>query len=227
MKIRVTRMSHEEAALLMPAFIRGRLDTQRQRQMQEHIAGCSTCGLRHREDLELAKAIERTPAGIELLLTSASQERNRQRLMENIASNSRPVGSNAAKEPRFPLPALALAMVAGLGAISIGAVLLTQHLATPEGYIPVTYRTQTTASPDTRPATEGPTYRVVFQPGASLDNIQRLLLDLDAVVVGGPTEAGVYTLAFPAGRYAEGEILGRLRQQPEIVFAEKSVHRDG
>lgn len=223
----VTSISHEETALLMPAFIRGRLDTQRQRQMQEHIAGCSACTRRHREDLELAEMLEQTPAGIELLLTSASRERNRQRLMENITFASRPTGPNAAKETRSPFPARAMGLAAGLGAIAIGAVLLTQHLATPEAYTPVTYRTQTTASPGAKPVSEGPTYRVVFQPGATLDRIQRLLLDLDAVVVGGPTEAGVYTLAFPTGRHAEGEVLARLRQQPEIVFAEKSVHRDG
>ncbi len=227
MKTGITGLSHEEAALLMPAFIRGKLDTQRQRQMQEHIAGCSNCASRHREDLELAEAIEQPPAGIELLLTSASRTRNRQKLMATLTPLPGTDNAGAANERRFSVPARALALAAGLAAVAVGAVLLTQHLAAPDGSTPVLYRTQTTASPHTDRATESATYRVVFQPGATLDSIQRLLLDLDGVVVGGPTEAGVYTLAFPAGRGPDSEILDRLRQRPEIVFAEKSVHRDG
>ena len=220
-------MSHEQVALMMPAYIRGQLDTGQQRRIQAHIACCSACARRHREDLELAEAIASPPEDLELLLTSARRQRNRQRLLDNLATSRPEVDiPKTVGEARRSSTRLA-ALVAGLAAVSLGTVVLTQKLVAPERDTAVIYRTQTSASPQIQPATGGPTYKVMFRAEATLDSVQRLLRRSGAVVVAGPTENGVYTLAFPAANGDPDATLGHLRHQPEIVFAERSVHGDG
>lgn len=219
-----TSLSHEQVDSLLPSFIRGQLDTPRQRQIQEHIAVCTSCARRHREDLELAEAIEQTPAGIELLVTEATRERNRQRVMGCIdpfpAVEHRPAPARS----HAPSALRSLALVASIATIALGLTLAVQRVR--DDYTPAIYRTQTAAIPQPASGQQDPTFRVVFRPEATLQSIQQLLLALDAAVIGGPTEAGVYTLTFTGTSDSESEILQRLRQQPEIVLAEKSVHRD-
>jgi len=227
MKHRLPRIPHHQVSLLMPAFIRGRLDSERQRQMQEHIASCDVCARIHREDLDLCNAMQQVPPDVELLLTSEQRTRNRMQLMQLIGvdDSEENTGMRAQRYPqtrrnhRLRHGALA----AGLVAMVIGAALLPRNLGDPEPYRAVAYRTQSSVSPQSM-ATPEPTYRVVFRSSAEPEAIQHLLVDIGAVVMGEPSATGVYTLAFPPP--SDDKILRQLRQMPEIVLAERSAHND-
>lgn len=214
---------HHKVPQLMPAFMHGRLDSQLQRQIQEHIASCPSCARVHREDLELYNTMEQVPPGVEMLLTSKSRERNRMRLMHDLGTSDTSdvpgTGSRrfrqAGKDRRFRLSALAATLVA----LAVGILLVPGNTDRE-----VTYETHSTI-PVQPLESEGPTYRVVFQSAADPKTVQGLLEEMGAVIVAGPSAAGVYTLAFPAP--SADTVLRRLRQMPEIALAEKSVHNDG
>jgi hypothetical protein len=61
--------------------------------------------------------------------------------------------------------------------------------------------------------------RVVFAPDASLSKVNELLRQVEANIVAGPSEAGVYTLSAPAGEDVQ-QILLTLRTHKEVLFAE-------
>jgi hypothetical protein len=81
------------------------------------------------------------------------------------------------------------------------------------------YRTLSTPTPevsDTRAAV-----RVVFAPDASLSKVNELLRQVEATIIAGPSEAGVYTLSAPDGEDVH-RIIVTLRSHPEVLFAESS-----
>jgi hypothetical protein len=64
--------------------------------------------------------------------------------------------------------------------------------------------------------------RVVFAPDATLSKVNELLRQVEANILAGPSEAGVYTLSAPAGKDVQRMIL-TLRGHPEVLFAEPSA----
>ncbi|TGD75977.1 hypothetical protein E4634_00010 [Mangrovimicrobium sediminis] len=224
-------LSHAQVRQLMPGFIHGRLDSQQQREVQEHIASCASCARQHRDDLQLTEAFAPPPRDIELLLTSSRREHNRQQLfamidaLEPAAAAPASAGPASATRPRrhstWPL-----ALAAGLAALSVGATLFNSQLDPHHGYQSQSYRTQTAALPGATNQASPASYRVVFDASTTLESIQALLQGMHATVIDGPSAAGVYTLVFPADT-PEAELLGELRADPAVLFAEKSVHNDG
>lgn len=70
--------------------------------------------------------------------------------------------------------------------------------------------------------TQRPVIRVVFTDNVSLDDMNRAVRSVDAQIIAGPSEAGVYTLG--AARFAKesgvDQALEQLRADGHIVFAE-------
>jgi hypothetical protein len=62
---------------------------------------------------------------------------------------------------------------------------------------------------------------VVFAPDAPLNKVNELLRQIDANIIAGPSEAGVYTLSASAGKDVQ-RIIVTLRAHPEVLFAEPS-----
>ena len=62
--------------------------------------------------------------------------------------------------------------------------------------------------------------RAVFSPDLRLGDLQGLLSTSRLSVVGGPTEAGVYTLALEDANASVENALGRLRGNASVRFAE-------
>ncbi|MGH8220138.1 MAG: zf-HC2 domain-containing protein [Steroidobacteraceae bacterium] len=87
------------------------------------------------------------------------------------------------------------------------------------------YRTLTT--PPAR-STAGPRVRVVFRSGLSLDRLQDMLRGAGAQIVGGPSDAHVYTLGFVkpvVSSEALDERIAALRADPNVLFAEPAEDR--
>lgn len=212
-------ISHEEVALLLPAFIRGQLDSGRQRQLQEHIAACSTCAAAHRRDLQWVEALTRPPGELEALLSSDARRDNRQRLFRAIGSKTTTDRKHRWRWP--PPPRFALAATALL----LGIVLTLQWQALTVGPTPITYQTRSTVPTTLSPIT-GPAFRVVFREEARLVSVQGVIRELGARVVDGPSARGSFTLVVPPGDGSAEAVLAELRARPEVLLAELAVHSD-
>lgn len=126
---------------------------------------------------------------------------------------SRAIGREA-RPPlwRRPVP---LWQAAAAVALFVGAYQLTATLAPTllGGADDVRYVTATGAD---GPAAEGPSARVMFASDATEAAIRKLLRDVDARIVDGPSAVGFYRLAF-TDEAARSAALGRLRAERAIV----------
>lgn len=78
-------------------------------------------------------------------------------------------------------------------------------------------------SPD-KPVAHGQVIRVVFTGDVALDEMNRVLRSIDAQVIAGPSEAGVYTLGLAASAQDESQVnqaLAQLRADSHVRFAER------
>jgi hypothetical protein len=81
-----------------------------------------------------------------------------------------------------------------------------------------------TSAPDVIP--QGPAIRVVFATNVEVREVNELLQALNAQVVAGPGQAGVYTLVLAPGLTPHGDVstvLSSLRADARVVFAEPAV----
>jgi hypothetical protein len=72
----------------------------------------------------------------------------------------------------------------------------------------------------------GPVIRVVFAGDVALDDVNQVLRAIDAQVIGGPSEAGVYTLGLAAGAADKADVekaIAQLRADSHVMFAERAV----
>jgi hypothetical protein len=79
----------------------------------------------------------------------------------------------------------------------------------------------------TATVTHGPVIRVVFAGDIALDDMNRVLRAIDAQVIAGPSEAGVYTLGLAAGAADKSggveKAIAQLRADDHVMFAERAV----
>jgi hypothetical protein len=74
-----------------------------------------------------------------------------------------------------------------------------------------------------RAMTHRPVIRVVFTGNVPLDEMSRVLRSVDAQIIAGPSEAGVYTLGLAGASSGESgvdEALDKLRANSQVRFAE-------
>ena len=77
-------------------------------------------------------------------------------------------------------------------------------------------------APD-KPVAHAQVIRVVFAGDVALDDMNRVLRSIDAQIIAGPSEAGVYTLGLAAGAKDDPEAdraLAQLRADSHVRFAE-------
>jgi hypothetical protein len=71
-----------------------------------------------------------------------------------------------------------------------------------------------------------PVIRVVFAGNVALDDMNRVLRSIDAQIIAGPSEAGVYTLGLASGaadRSGVDKAIAQLRADGRVMFAEPAV----
>jgi hypothetical protein len=73
------------------------------------------------------------------------------------------------------------------------------------------------------PMADEPVLRVVFGSNVALDDMNRLLRSIDAQIIAGPSEAGVYTLGLSArssSKSSADRTAAQLRADSRVMFAE-------
>jgi len=212
------RDCEHEAAYLLPWFVSGTLIAQERVRVQAHLDDCSRCRadeVRERRLLEIVGSdapVEYAPQpGLQKLLSRIEEM---EREMPS-APPKKPVAASFA--PRNALLVRWLAAAVIVQAVGLGA-LAWQHA---QGDLFAPRFSTLSATPL---HVEGaPRIRVVFAPNVTVGDLKTMLESVDAVVVNGPSEAGVYTLALASTQARIDAKLAQLRSEPGVLFAEPQL----
>lgn len=115
-----------------------------------------------------------------------------------------------------------LPIAAAVQGIAITGLLATMWLQSHETLTAPRFTTLTTPAAVAR----GPVIRVVFAGNVALDDMNRVLRSIDAQIIAGPSEAGVYTLGLAAGAAGKSGVdkaIAQLRADSRVMFAEPAV----
>jgi hypothetical protein len=206
-------MKHNEVWELIPWLVNGTVPESQKRDADAHVANCGEC----RSEIDAQRQLVNEMRGESSLeyVPSASF----QKLSQRIARQRTMQPADAAQIDRTaPGPVtrwlMAAALVEAIGIAVLGGALLTQRMASREN----SYRTLSTVGV----ATHAATIRAVFANVFTVQQMHTVLRGCGLVIVAGPSDAGVYTLA-PASAHAAlptASCLSLLRAQPGVLFAE-------
>jgi hypothetical protein len=229
-----------EAARLLPWYITGRLSPADSERVGRHIEHCAVC----REDLADQRALRtrmKADSSVELapqsgLAATLARIDELGRELAPAGDAARPPAAaqvtatpfdQAARRAAQPLRRqqrvtqwlAAAAVVQAIGLALVGRALLQSPASTAVDKPAANY--QTLSMPE--PAAPGGQIRAVFARTMSIDALHGLLRSQHLVIVGGPTEAGVFTLGLDAGAAGPESALRGLRADPLVQFAEPTA----
>lgn len=207
---------HHDLQALLPWYAAGSLAEDEAARVQQHLRDCPECRADLAWQRRLAETAAPLPAGLD-------PERALARLMPRL--EPAPAAKASVPAPVRPGLAALLDWLRGPGgwkgwAIAAQAAVIVVLAANmlPAG-APATYRALGSAPPAT------PDVLVVFKPGASVQDVQRLLKSSGAHLAGGPTATGAWLLDIdPAQRAA---VLAALRADPAVELAEPLAAEGG
>lgn len=215
---RQRRTQHRESWELLPWLVNDSLDDAQTQRLKAHMEDCAECRREYAEQLLLQQQLLReesvlyTPhASLRKLMTRIGQDE-----IAPPNESVRPPAARATRRMRW--------LTFAVAAEALGLVVLIGALTLQSDYDRSQPRYSTLSSAPTV-IPPGPAARVVFSPTVSLAQLGELLRSYQAQVVAGPSEAGVYTLVFPAARDQKevAAAITRLRANPEVRFAELAV----
>jgi len=239
-------MEHEECHLLLPAYLHGKLNTDQQLAVQQHVARCTLCFDAQQEAEFLKSHISETPRELEEIVTSSAMQRNLDKTLNAIDHMGVAQFNKAAKKPflkewfknihqqwditPFGFKGLMVGQFASIVAVlGLVTLLLTQ----PEQNLnPADVKTYQTLSDNNSTAVasnnalEYQVYRVVFHSAATEKDIRTLLNTVEGQIISGPSVSGVYTVAIIKNEQQNSLILNSLRQSPWTKLAEPAVNKD-
>jgi hypothetical protein len=205
---------------LLPWYASGALGEEEADHVQQHLRDCAAC----REDLAWQRKLLETagplPAGLD-------PERALARLMPQLDPALATASPPAAAPPRAatPPPGQRLrAWLAGAGwrNWALGAQFAALAILATLQFLP------RAASPSYqalgRGAAATPDLLVVFKPAARLQEVQRILQQHSAQIIGGPTVTGAYMLEVDPSH--QSQLLSALRADPAVELAESLTAGD-
>jgi anti-sigma factor RsiW len=177
---------HEKVWGMIPWFVNGRLSHEEALAVETHMAECELC----RDECALqAKIHDTIREDDSVAFTSEAAYR---RLAARIDSS--PLRGSRDSRRVIGLLAAALA-VESVALVAWGAWTFTAA-SSANSTTDARYVTLSSPAKVAAPAAGESQVRVVFAPQSTLEDVQGLLRSVSAHVVDGPTEGGVYTLAW-------------------------------
>jgi hypothetical protein len=215
-------MNHDDAWHLLPWFVNGSLRREVRNDVDAHLAACADCRSEVALQMKVRDSLSREDMRQESTQSSFDQLWARIEAHGETAdddadlADSPPLASAAAK-PRslraagMPQWLVAAVVVQAIGLVTLGWITLNNTPRVAADY-------QTLSSP--APFAGAGQIRAVFAPDLPLRDLQTLLASSELTIVGGPTEAGVYTLASTKDKADVDAALAGLRGNPTVRFAE-------
>ena len=207
---------HQQSWELLPWHVNGTLDEAQTQRMEIHLAQCEACRQEYasqsllRQHMREEESVLQAPhVSLQKLLVAIDRE-------ENAAPSAHPT-----HDARQPLRASRSRWFAVAAVEAACVVMLIGMLSWQinEERSAARYSTLTST---TSVAAGQAAARVVFAPSTSVADLSDLLRLYDARIVAGPSEAGVFTLSFPA-TMSEANIaaaIARLQLDARVRFAE-------
>jgi hypothetical protein len=212
-------MTHDDVWHVLPFYVNGTLRGQALAHVETHLAACPECRTELATQTQVRDTIVREDVRQES--AQASFEQLWDRILEDEAvaeAHAAQAGARnvAPATPRVPANRamkwlVAAVIVEGVGLATLSAMTWSQTLSGSADY--------RTLSSQEAPLPAGQ-IRAVFSPDLRLGDLQSLLSTSKLSVVGGPTEAGVYTLALDDTSASVNSALARLRGNASVRFAE-------
>jgi anti-sigma factor RsiW len=209
-------MTHDDVWHVLPFYVNGTLRGPARADVDAHLATCTEC----RAELVTQTQVRDTILHEEVRQESAQTSFDQlwDRIQEDEAvSGAHHANARDAAPALHRVPAsramkwlVAAVIVEGIGLATLSAMTWSQGASTAPDY--------RTLSDPSQPS--GGQIRAVFAPDLKLAELQSLLSGSKLSVVGGPTEAGVYTLALEEANASVDNALTRLRGSASVRFAE-------
>jgi hypothetical protein len=192
--------------------------------VEEHLRDCRECQEELAFQRQLREAIRSEEAIV--LAPQTSLHKLMQRI-DTVADVEDEIESSpaVAAEPMVARRASSrwLSIAAAIQGVAIAGLLAALWLQSHEELTAGRYSVLTTP---TATVAAGPVIRVVFAGNVALDDMNRVLRSIDAQIIAGPSEAGVYTLGL-ASRAADAsdveKAIAQLRADGRVMFAEPAV----
>jgi hypothetical protein len=216
--------AHGECWNLLPWIANESAAAKDTARVEEHLRGCREC----QEELEFQRQLREAIRSEEAIVLAPQTSLNK--LMQRIDSVD--VDDEREAAPVAAAPVITrrkhgrmrwLPIAAAIQGIAIAGLLSALWLQSRDDLTAGRYSVLTTP---TAAVAGGPVIRVVFGDKVALDDMNRVLRSIDAQIIAGPSEAGVYTLGLAAGAADESGVdkaIAQLRADSRIMFAEPAV----
>ena len=193
--------------------------------VEEHLRDCRECQEELSFQRQLREAIRSEEAIV--LAPQTSLQKLMQRIDGVADMDDEHEVAPAAAEPvvarREPARLRWLPIAAAVQGIAIAGLLAALWSQSRDELAAGRYSVLTTP---TAAVARGPVIRVVFGGNVALDDMNRVLRSIDAQVIAGPSEAGVYTLGLASGAADKSGVekaIAQLRADGRVMFAEPAV----
>jgi hypothetical protein len=211
---------HKECWELLPWIANERAAAKDVALVEAHLRECGECQQELQAQRRLREVI-RTEESI-VLAPQTSLQKLMQRIEDEPAverADSRAPAQLRSSRSRW---SRWLPIAAAVQGIAITALLGALWIESQETLTAPRFTTLT--SPGT--LVRGSVLRVVFADNVTLDEVNEILRSIDAQVVAGPSEAGVYTLGLSSRTALDEHVadaLAQLRSDTRVLFSESAV----
>ena len=193
--------------------------------VEEHLRDCRECQQELSFQRQLRDAIRSEEAIV--LAPQTSLQKLMQRI-DSVADTEEehevaPVAAEPVAARREPARLRWLPIAAAVQGIAIAGLLAALWSQSREELAAGRYNVLTTP---TAAVARGPVIRVVFGGNVALADMNRVLRSIDAQIIAGPSEAGVYTLGLASGAADKSGVekaIAQLRADGRVMFAEPAV----
>jgi hypothetical protein len=193
--------------------------------VEEHLRDCREC----QEELSFQRQLREAIRSEEAIVLAPQTSLNK--LMQRIDSAAdmddeqgvAPAAVKPVVARREPARLRWLPIAAAVQGIAIAGLLAALWSQSRDELTAGRYSVLTTP---TAAVAGGPVIRVVFGGNVALADINRVLRSIDAQIIAGPSEAGVYTLGLASGAADKSGVekaIAQLRADGRVMFAEPAV----
>jgi hypothetical protein len=216
-----SREVHDQVWELLPWVVNGRLARDDEAWVARHIDECADCK-RELQAQEQLQSVLVKDARVEYAPRASFQKlATRIEELERQMPDASPGEMVRVARPRAPSPRLPrwlLAALAGQGAVVVALAVLVGWQNMDRMMAP---RFQTLTTEPNAAAIRG-NLRIVLAPSVTVADLRELMRSVNAQIVAGPSDAGVWTLAVPyAASSAEfTSAIERLRADARVALAE-------
>ena len=216
--------AHGECWNLLPWIANESAAAKDMARVEEHLRDCREC----QEELSFQRQLREAIRSEEAIVLAPQTSLNK--LMQRIDSIDVDDEEAAAPVPlapditrREPARMRWLPLAAAVQGVAIAGLLSALWLQSRDDLTAGRYSVLTTP---TAAVAGGPVIRVVFGGNVALEDMNRVLRSIDAQIIAGPSEAGVYTLGLASGAADKSGVekaIAQLRADSRVKFAEPAL----